>query len=189
MNLDYYLRRMAGRATCELSQGAVLHKRARIRNARGDSSMIRIGRLSHVLGELLLFGHGGEIELGEWCYVGEGSRLWSAKRIRIGDRVLISHNVNIFDNVTHPYSASRRHEHYRTLIETGHPKSIDLGESEVNIASDVWIGANAIILRGVNIGKGAIVGAGSVVTRDVLAYSVVAGNPARQIRVLSEAER
>ncbi len=52
----------------------------------------------------------------------------------------------------------------------------------IRIGNGAWIGAKAIILKGVTIGEGAIVGAGSVVTRDVAPYTIVAGNPARFIR-------
>lgn len=54
----------------------------------------------------------------------------------------------------------------------------------IKICDRVWIGFNAIILKGVTIGEGAVVGAGAVVTRDVEPYTVVAGNPARVVRVL-----
>jgi acetyltransferase-like isoleucine patch superfamily enzyme len=142
-----------------------------------------------ILGELLTFAHGGQIEIGEWCYVGEGTRIWSALRVIIGDRVLIAHNVNIFDNLTHPVAAAARHKQFHMIVTSGHPKQIDLGEQAVSIGSDAWIGANAIILRGVMIGRGGIVGAGAVVTRNVPAYTVVAGNPARPIRELTPSER
>lgn len=189
MNLDYWLRRLSGRATCLLGGGARLHPSARIRNISGDTARIRIGGDSHVAGELLVFRHGGDISVGSWCYIGEGARLWSAKSIRIGDRVLISHNVNIFDSLTHPLSAADRHLHFRAIIERGHPDMIDLGEREIVIDDDAWIGAGAILLRGVRIGKGAVIGAGSVVTRDVAPFSIVAGNPARLIRELAADER
>jgi acetyltransferase-like isoleucine patch superfamily enzyme len=52
----------------------------------------------------------------------------------------------------------------------------------INIGNDVWIGANVIVLGGVNIHDGAVVGAGSIVTKDVLPYSIVAGNPAKLIK-------
>jgi acetyltransferase-like isoleucine patch superfamily enzyme len=162
---------------------------ARIRNIRGDNRLINISGHTLVAGELLVFPHGGEISIGEWCYIGEGTRIWSAASIDIGDRVLISHNVNIFDSLTHPLSAQQRHAQFRAIMSTGHPESIDLGERPVTLGNDVWIGANACVLRGVTIGEGGVVGAGAVVTSDVAPFTVVAGNPARIIRELEPDER
>lgn len=167
----------------------MLYKSARIINNLSDSSAINIGAYTHIRGELLTFGHGGKIDIGEYCYVGEGSHIWSARQIFIGDRVLISHNVNIFDNSTHPVSAKKRHEQFRQIIISGQPKAIDLGEKPVMIANDVLIGCMSVILAGVNIGEGAIIGAGSVVTRDVPPYTIVAGNPAHIIREIPPYER
>jgi len=135
-------------------------------------------------GQLLVFPHGGQITIGAWCYIGEGSRVWSSCNVEIGDRVMISHNVNIFDSLTHPVSAELRHEHFRHIATSGHPKSIQLGEMPVHVGSDAWIAAGAILLRGVRVGEGAIVGAGAVVTHDVEPWSVVVGNPARKIRIV-----
>lgn len=189
MNLDYWIRRIIGRPTCILEEGAKLRSSARIRNIAGESSRIFIGAHSHVAGELLTFRHGGQIQIGEWCYLGEHVRIWSAESIKIGNRVLISHNVNIFDSLTHPVSATKRHLHFRAIVETGHPESVDLSEHEVVIGDDVWIGCYAIIMKGVSVNQGAIVGAGSVVTHDVPAWTVVAGNPAKVIREIPLHER
>jgi acetyltransferase-like isoleucine patch superfamily enzyme len=189
MNIDYVARRLLGRPTCVLASGAKLHRSARIRNASGNDGHIRVGSSSIILGELLTFGHGGQIQIGEWCYVGEGTRIWSALSVNIGDRVLIAHNVNIFDNLTHPIDAVERHRQFHMIATCGHPKQIDLGERAIHIKSDAWIGANATILRGVTIGQAAVVGAGSVVTKNVPAHTIVAGNPARPIRELELAER
>ncbi len=153
-------------------------------NLSGGSDRIQIGERSVVRGELFTFAHGGEIRIGDWCYVGEGTRIWSAGRIVIGNRVLIAHQVNIFDSLTHPIDAKLRHQHFRAIVEHGHPRRIDLDERPVCIGDDVWIGAGSTILRGVRVGDGAIVGAGSVVTHEVPAWSVVAGNPAKVIRAL-----
>jgi acetyltransferase-like isoleucine patch superfamily enzyme len=142
-----------------------------------------------ILGELLTFAHGGQIQIGAWCYVGEGTRIWSASRVLIGDRVLIAHNVNIFDSLTHPVGAAARHRQFKMIVTSGHPKEIDLGEQAITIGPDAWIGAHAIILRGVMIGTGGIVGAGAVVTRNVPDYTIVAGNPAHPIRELTPSER
>jgi len=189
MNLDYLIQRLMGRATCRLEADAALGRYARIRNIRGDSGKIVIGRSSRILGELLTFAHGGEIRIGEWCYVGESTRIWSAASIEIGNRVLISHSANVFDNLTHPLRAAERHRQVQEIFTRGHPSEISLDESPVRICDDAWIGAGAMVLRGVTVGQGAIVAAGAVVTRDVAPYSIVAGNPAVQVRELGPDER
>jgi len=165
-----------------IGKGSVIHKEAKINNMLGDKNKIMIGENTHVLSQLLLFAHGGEIIIGNECFLGEGSRIWSGKKISIGDRVLISHNVNIFDNQTHSLSAKQRNMHFKSIFSTGHPVDIDLGDLEVVIEDDVWIACSSIILRGVRIGNGAVVAAGSVVTKDVAPWTIVAGNPAREIR-------
>jgi acetyltransferase-like isoleucine patch superfamily enzyme len=136
----------------------------------------------HVLGELAVMAHGGKITLGEWSYVGDGSRIWSASSVVIGKRVQISHNVNIHDTITHSLSASARYQHMVDILTTGHPKTIeDVPTEPIIIEDDVWIGFNAIILKGVKIGAGAIIGAGAVITNDVPPYTIVVGNPQRII--------
>lgn len=170
-------------------KGVVFHSSARIHNIKGKREAIRIGAHSHLLGELLIFAHGGEIRIGSHCFVGEQSRIWSAGKISLGDRVLISHGVNIFDSLTHPISASKRHKQFVEIVTHGHPRQINLDEQPVMIGDDVWIGCLSIVLRGVTIGKGAIIGAGSVVTKDVPPWTIVAGNPAKIIREIPVDER
>jgi acetyltransferase-like isoleucine patch superfamily enzyme len=180
MNLDYLIQRVLLRATCQLAPGARLSRTARIRNIAGDSKRIVIGRDSIIL---------GEIQLGDWCYVGEQSRIWSAGSIVIGNRVLIAHAVNIFDNLTHPIRATERHAQFKEIAKAGHPREISLGERPVRIEDDAWIGAGAFVLRGVTIGTGAIVAAGAVVTKDIAPYCLAAGNPATVVRELTAEER
>lgn len=187
MNLDYRLQRLLGRATCRLGPRARLMRTARIRNIRGDSDCIVIGDNSIIRGELLTFAHGGRIEIGSWCYVGESSRIWSAASVQIGNRVLIAHGVNIFDNLTHPVDPVARHRQIQEMFTRGHPRELDLDERPVRIGDDVWIGAGAFLMRGLQIGARAIVAAGSVVTKDVAEDTVVAGNPARVVRSILEA--
>ncbi len=187
-NFHYFLRRLAGKPTCDIHPTARLGRSARIINIGNESALIRIGASTIVEGSLLTFAHGGRITVGEWCYVGEGSRIWSAGQIDIGNRVMISHNVNIFDNLTHPVDPFSRHQHFRAIATAGHPHLIDLGERPVRINDDAWIAAGAMVLRGVTVGKAAIVGAGAVVTHDVPPFAIVAGNPARVIRYVTSAE-
>lgn len=189
MNLDYHLQRLVGRATCRLAASARLMRTARIRNTCGVSDRIVIGENSVIRGELMTFAHGGEIKIGEWCYVGEGTRIWSAASIELGNRVLISHSANVFDSLTHPLRAAERHRQVQQIFTRGHPNDISLDESPVRICDDAWVGAGAMVLRGVTVGQGAIVAAGAVVTKDVVPFSIVAGNPAVLVRELGPDER
>jgi acetyltransferase-like isoleucine patch superfamily enzyme len=157
-------------------------------NAQGLSELIDIGARSMIRGELFIFAHGGRIKIGEDCYIGENSRIWSGGCITIGNHVLVSHNVSIMDNLTHPINPLARRRQIRAIYETGHPQDIELDDQPVVIADDAWIGAHAVVLRGVTIGERAIVAAGAVVTKDVPPNTIVAGNPARVIRELSGRE-
>jgi acetyltransferase-like isoleucine patch superfamily enzyme len=173
---------LTGRRTCRLEPGARLTLAARIANQQPSDEAIRIGANSLILGQLMTFAHGGRIELGQWCYVGQNSRIWSGASITMGNYVLIAHNVMIMDNFTHPIDHLARRDHARATIGNRHAAKIDLGDKPIVIGDDVWIGANAVIMRGVSIGDRAIVSAGSVVRQDVPADTVVAGNPAVIIR-------
>lgn len=152
---------------------------------RHDPESIIVGPNTHIRGQLLTFGHGGRISMGSYCYVGENSKVWSAKEIAIGDRVLIAHNSTILDSDTHPLQPVERHRHFVEIITKGHPETIDLREEAVRIEDDVWIGCNVVILKGVTIGRGSVIGAGSVVTGDVPPSVLAAGNPARLVRELT----
>ena len=154
----------------------------KIINPFKENFRIKIGNNSIIKSEIQLLGHGGQVLIGDYCFIGENSYIWSGKRIEIGDRVLIGHNCNIFDNDIHPIDAVLRHEQYMEILRRGQPCDIKLNDKEVLIADDVWIGANVSILKGVTIGKGAIIGANSLVTKDVDAYTINAGNPLKYIR-------
>ena len=100
--------------------------------------------------------------------------LVAAEYIDIGDRVNIGANVTITDFDFHPVSSEERAENVT-----------DGKHAPVTIGDDVFIGMSSIILKGVHIGQGAVIGAGSVVTRDIAPYAIVAGNPASVVRHLS----
>ena len=169
--------------------GSMLYHTARVYNLYGESSAISLGSQTHVRGELTTFAHGGRIIIGDYCYIGEGTRIWSAKSIYIGNRVLISHNVNIYDCDTHPIDdPAARHQQFKDIITTGHPRTLNLQEKEVILEDDVLISSQCIILKGMTIGRAAVVAAGSVVTKDVPPFTLVAGNPARIVRRLNMPE-
>lgn len=169
------------RRHCTVMEGAVLYPSCRISNSQPPDRIV-IGKHSRIYGMLHTAGHGGRIEIGSHSFVSEDTRIWSASSIKIGDRVLISHGVNIHDSDSHSRSAADRAEHFQAICRSGHPKVLkNVPTSAVLIENDAWIGFGATVLKGVTIGEGAIVGAGSMVTKDVAPFTVVVGNPARAI--------
>jgi acetyltransferase-like isoleucine patch superfamily enzyme len=154
--------------------------------SRRERETIRVGNHCYIRGELLVFPHAGRIEIGDWVYIGPGSSLWSSSDggIVIGDRVLISRNVHIHDTDGHPVDPHQRFTQTQAILRVGHPREINtIAAAPVRIGHDAWIGLNAVILKGVTIGEGAIVGAGTVVTRDVPPNCTVVGNPARIVKM------
>ena len=113
-------------------------------------------------------------------YIGDdfgmtGGALVCDERIEIGDRVWVGANTVITDSDFHPLDPALRRA-----------APLAAATAPVMIASDVFIGMNAMVLKGVTIGAGAVIGAGSVVASDVPAGLIVAGNPARVIGSLGE---
>jgi acetyltransferase-like isoleucine patch superfamily enzyme len=187
--VECYLNQIYYRSVSDCHKESVLLNSAKIVNLR-DKFSVKIGKSTHILGELFIFAHAGSIEIGEFCYVGEGSRIWSSDHVKIGNRVLISHGVNIHDTNGHPIGRKERALHALEIFTNGHPKSgIKISACPIIVEDDAWIGFNSIILKGVTIGEGAIIAAGSVVTKNVPPWTIVGGNPAKFIREISEHER
>ena len=121
---------------------------------------------------LRVFGPGSAIVLGEGCELSGTSITARSTTITLGKYVLIAPNCVITDSDFHaPWPAQERS--VRPGCENDRP---------VTIEDYAWIGMNSIVLKGVRIGRGAIVGAGSVVTRDIPPFSVACGVPARVVR-------
>ena len=167
---------------CVISLDSKIDKSARIKNFQNNKNKIIIGCETSISGELLIFKHGGEIHIGDFCFIGENTKIWSAEKITIGNRVLIAHNVNIHDQISHPLDSKERHEDYKLIFKYGLQDNVNLLEKAITIEDDVWIGFNATILKGVTIGNNSIVAAGSVVTKDIPANCLAGGNPARIIK-------
>jgi len=171
---------------CTIGSSSLIAYPNRIMNPSKNKSKIIIGDNCIIKCEIQILGHGGNVMIGDYCFIGDNSYIWSGKSIKIGNRVLIGHNCNIFDNDIHPFDKDERHEQFKNILLSGHPKNIKLNDAEVRIEDDVWIGANVTIMKGVKVGNGAIIGAGSVITKDVEPFTVNAGNPAKILRRLNE---
>jgi acetyltransferase-like isoleucine patch superfamily enzyme len=146
---------------------------------------INIGRHCVIRG-ILRVDFQGRILIGDSAYVGDSSIISAQSKITVGDNVLIAHGVQIFDNSSHPKDHAERAAHYSAILNGYDLSSFEsqIDKSPIIIKDHAWIGFNSIILRGVTIGKGAVIGAGSVVTKDVPDYTVAAGNPAKIIKKL-----
>jgi acetyltransferase-like isoleucine patch superfamily enzyme len=164
-----------------VGEGTVLHQSCTVANLSGVKDNISLGNHCHLFGHLAVYNYAGQITMGNYSTLGEFSRIVSGLRISIGSRVLIAHNVNILDNNSHPIDAKLRHDDFRANFES-EMKEYDLKSQEIVIEDDVWIGFNSIILKGVRIGRGAIIGAGSVVVKDVEPWTINVGNPLRCIQ-------
>lgn len=147
---------------------------------------------------LAVAGKGRYLTVGKDFHVGTGSRLWAPNKITIGDCVYIGKHVNVEANcsigdyclLANHVAIVGRHDHdfsavgfpvrFSPWIGSKRFPSQFIDEQAV-IESDVWIGFGAIVMTGTRIGRGSIVAAGSVITRDIPPYSIVAGIPARVI--------
>lgn len=119
--------------------------------------------------------YGTYITLGENFYANYNCTILDIAPVTIGDNVMLAPGVGIY-TAGHPVHPDARRSGY----EYGRP---------ITIGDDVWIGANSVICPGVTIGSGAVIGAGSVVTRDIPANVVAAGNPCRVLRTITEEDK
>lgn len=135
---------------------------------------------------------------GPGLHIGSGVRLWAPDRIDIGSNVYIGKQVSVECNadigdfvlIANRVAFMGRNDHDFRVVGmpvrfspwVGDRKRVSpYREEKVVIEPDVWIGYGAIVLTGVRVGRGAIVAAGSVVTKDVAPYQIVGGNPAKPI--------
>ncbi len=119
--------------------------------------------------------YGWNIQVGDNFYANYGLTILDVGKVTIGDNVQIAPNVSIY-TAGHPIHPQSRNSGY----EYGLP---------VTIGSNVWIGGNVVILPGVTIGDNAVIGAGSVVRRDIPDSVVAAGNPCEILREITEEDR
>jgi acetyltransferase-like isoleucine patch superfamily enzyme len=133
---------------------------------------------------------GAELEIGRFCYVGDGVVISAKESVIIGDSTLIAHGVQMFDNNTHPTNAAQRELQFRRMIgykDRNGPMVIE--SAPIKIGNRCWVGMNSIVMKGVTIGDDTIVASGSVVVAPLPEGVIAAGNPARIVRKLTAEER
>lgn len=119
--------------------------------------------------------YGSHIEVGKNFFANYNCTILDVAKVRIGDNCQMAPNVAIY-TAGHPVHPDTRNSAYEYGIE-------------VTIGDNVWIGGNTVICPGVHIGNNVVIGAGSVVTRDIPDWTVAAGNPCKVLRQITEADR
>lgn len=153
--------------------------------SRGD--LITIGSNCEICGRLESQGE-GKIRIGDYTGIYHHTVIGSVCSIDIGSYVLISNHVHIYDNNNHPISPRQRKEICQNGFRGEAAKWTRSASKPIVIEDNVWIGEYAAVLKGVRIGKGAIVASHAVVTKDVPPYTIVAGNPARVVKTIENDE-
>ena len=146
---------------------------------------VDIGNYVICLGAIRCQKEGAKLRIGDRSFVGTASTLVSTQQVLIGSDVLIAHDCYITDSDGHPIARALRRNDVPNRWKNFKDWSVVVSKPVV-IKNDSWIGPRTTILKGVTIGEGAIVCAGSVVTKSVDEMTMVAGVPARPIRSLEE---
>ncbi|EHQ27727.1 acyltransferase [Mucilaginibacter paludis] len=157
-----------------------------------NKKYVKIGDNTILDCQILFESSEGEVTIGNNVFIGRSSLICRSK-IEIEDNVFMAWGSYVYDHNSHSLDYKEREkdiiqqlQDYRNGAIFIENKNWDVVETKpIKICSNAWIGMNCIILKGVTIGEGAIVGAGSVVTKDVPAWTVVGGNPATVIKELN----
>lgn len=146
---------------------------------------LQVGEGSVIEAKIAFDRPGAKLSIGKNSFVG-GTQIVCAEDIVIGDDVLIAWGGVIVDHDSHSLAWEGRAHDVADWRE-GRKDWSRVPRSPVHIGDKAWLGLNVVLLKGVSVGEGAVVGAASVVTKDVPSYTLVAGNPARFIRKLDPA--
>ena len=119
--------------------------------------------------------YGYNIEIGENFYSNHNLVILDPAKVTFGDNVFIAPNCGFY-TAGHPVDAQLRNE----LLEFAHP---------ITVGNNVWFGGNVVVLPGVTIGDNVVIGAGSVVTKDIPSNVVAVGNPCKVLREITEADK
>lgn len=172
------------RSRGDFSRLATVTNHADVQSAAARDHL-EVGDYAYIDGEIYLLAAESRCRIGHHSFLAAESRLWALGKITIGDFVHIAPRVDIFDNDSHSLDAEQRRRDAVASFETKTSRDWStVAQADVVIEDDVWISTKSTILKGVRLGRGCVVAAGSVVTADVEPFTLVGGNPARTLRHL-----
>ncbi len=180
--LDRYKSNKVKNSTTLIGNGQVFVRSTYVRLADGsDKKDIVIGSNAMISGTLVSENH-GKIKLGNYTYLRENSTIGSVNSITIGDYTSIADYVVVLDNNNHPIHPADRQIKSASPSGSDYRKWRHSDSAPITIGKNVWIGSFARVCKGVTVGDNAIIAANAVVTKDVPANSIVAGNPAKVVK-------
>jgi acetyltransferase-like isoleucine patch superfamily enzyme len=154
-----------------------------------DDVALTIGDRCILMNHFVFESDRGKITVGNGVFINAGTMVISRSLVEIGNNVTIAWGCVIYDHNSHSISyLDRVRDQDQQLIDlpTGslcaHKDWSNVETAPIRICDHAWLGFDVVVLKGVTIGEGAIIGARSVVTRDVPAWTVAAGNPARVVK-------
>ena len=171
----------------ELGEGVRLGLGARLLTPDAERRA-KIGANAVVRGIIRCEGE-GRCEIGAETYVGDHVIISVLTSVQIGEGTLLAHGAQVFDNDTHPIDAAERRAHFRSILKLGPRRAFPVGAQPVRIGRDCWLGLGAAVMKGVTVGDEAILAAGALATTNVRSRTIVAGNPAREVRALDGGPR
>lgn len=155
----------------------------RIYNLNSRES-IRIGDNVCIDGELFC-NKMGRIEIGDFTVINHNTFIVADNLVKIGRSCFIARDVLIQDNNSHPIDPEKRKQqsisHYIMPTDT-----YESDNSPIELEDCVWVGTRVIILKNVKVGYGSVIAAGAVVTKNIPPMSIVAGNPARVVKTITD---
>ena len=180
------------RGTISISPSSKFLRTFQLSNKKDNR--LEVGENCLIGARCIFEGNQAQIIFGNNVFIGK-SNIIAKSKITFGNNILVSWGCFFYDHNSHSVDYIERRidlsQTYKDYIDCGgnYVKNKNWGSvvtEEIVIEDDVWIGFNSIILKGVRVGKGAIIAAGSVVTKDVEPFTVVGGNPAKFIKSIEK---
>ncbi len=184
-------------SNCKIDKSAIILPGSNISFSgnKDDRIYLEVGEKSLVCFNAIFETSRGQIKIGNNVNMGY-TTIISRNSVTVEDNVTMAWGITLYDHNSHSVDwDERQHDNERCYADTkryGNPiVSKDwsvVRDAPVRICKKAWIGFNVIVLKGVTIGEGAVIGAGSVVAKDIPPFCIAAGNPAKVIRYLNESQ-